>query len=65
MSSFPYRGPFRENALVERHTDGVHLVDGAVEVRLEVAVCTKRFANMASATVFGVQLDWLEIVHIL
>jgi hypothetical protein len=51
-------------ALVQRHAYCVHLIDGLIEVGLEVAVRSKAFLNMASASVFRMQLHRLEVCNV-
>ena len=57
--------PFGENAFVQRHTDSVHLIDGAVEMSLEISMRPEGFAYMARSAVFCMELDGLEIVYII
>jgi len=56
--------PLWVHTLVERHADGVHLVDRPVEVCLEVAVRSKRLFDMSDSAVLGVELDGLEVADI-
>lgn len=55
----------RELTLVQIHADSVHLLDGAVEVRLEIAVRTQSFLDVTRATVLGMKLHRLEVGDIL
>lgn len=56
----PKSCPLGENTLVQRHTDGVHLIDGTIEMGFKISMRPKGFAAM-----FRVELYGLEIVYII
>jgi hypothetical protein len=65
-TSFPPQfPPLGVDAFIERHTYCVHLIDGPIEMGLEIAVRSKGFTDMTSPSMFRVQLDRLEIVDII
>ena len=61
----PRSCPLWENPFVQGHTDSVHLVDGTIEMGLEIPMRPEGFAYMARSPVFCMKLDGLEIVYII
>jgi hypothetical protein len=61
----PQSCPLGENTLVQRHTDGVHLIDGTIEMSFEISMRPEGFAYMARSAVFRMELYGLEIVYII
>lgn len=61
----PRSCPLGENTLVQRHTDRVHLIDGAIEMSFEISMCSEGFAYMARSPVFSIELDGLEVMYII
>jgi hypothetical protein len=61
----PKSCPLGENAFVQGHTDSVHLIDGTVEMSLEITMRPEGLTNMARSAVFCMELDGLEIVYII
>ena len=60
----PELAPFRIHAFVEGHANRVHLVDGTIEVRLEVTMRTERLLNVTCASILGMQLYGFEVVDV-
>ena len=61
----PKSCPLGENAFVQRHTDSVHLIDGTIEVSLEISMRPEGLEYMARSAVFCMKLNGLEIVYII
>ncbi len=57
--------PLRVHSFVQGHANSIHLRNLTVEVCLEVTVCTEGFSNMPHQSMFGMKLNWLEIVDVI
>lgn len=53
-----------ELTFVQVHTHGIHLLDRPVEMSLEIPMGTQCFRNVTCATVLGVKLNRLEVLHV-
>lgn len=49
---------------VQAHADSIHLLNRSVKVGLKVSVCAERFFNVTNLSVFGVELNRLEVFNI-
>lgn len=56
--------PFGENALVQIHENSVLLSDRPVQNDLHMAMSAEWLLDVASATVLGPQLHWLEPLNV-
>lgn len=60
----PWLSPLGVHSLIQRHTNRIHLTDRTIEVCFEVSMGTQRLFDMARAAMFGVQLNWLEVIDV-
>ena len=65
LALLPSLAPLGVYPFVQRHTDGVHLADRAVEMCLVVSVCSERLLDVPRPAVLRVELDRLEVRDVL
>lgn len=63
-SSPSYSTYLRELPLIQTHTNGIHLPNRPIEMRLKIPVCAQRLLDMPDTTKFGVQLDGTKVLDI-